>query len=132
MGVYPSHGLRRFSAMIALSLLLNLVAQSQVDAAAIKDPTKPPSHLFALTPKTAKAKHKDQTLNLTSIYLSSLGNSAIINGRRVKTGDTVADARVIRIELNGVRMYRNGSKFKVSLVPLAVKIKTESTAGGKQ
>ncbi len=118
--------------MIALSLVLNLVAQSQADTATIKDPTKPPNHLFALTPKAAKTKRKDHKLNLTSIYLSSLGNSAVINGRRVKAGDMVANARVISVELNGVRMYRNGSNFKVMLVPLVVKRKTESTGGGKQ
>ena len=118
--------------MIALFLVLSLVTQSQVDAATIKDPTKPPNHLFTLAPKAAKTKRKIQKLNLTSIYLSSLGSSAVINGKRVKAGDTVANARVISIELDGVRMYRNGSKFKVLLVPLVVKTKTESTGGGKQ
>lgn len=117
---------------MALSLVINLVAQPQADAAALNDPTKPPTHLLALTSKAEKTKRKAQKLNLTSIYLSSRGNSAVINGKRVEAGDTVSNARVTSIELDGVRMYRNGSNFKVLLVPLVVKTKTGSVIGGKR
>ncbi|MEE8577217.1 MAG: hypothetical protein V3T31_08170 [candidate division Zixibacteria bacterium] len=65
--------------------------------------------------RSIRAARKEKTIswNLKGIIFDPNLPMAYINGRRVKTGDTVSRAKVVRIEKRKVTMEYRGNQFDI-------------------
>ncbi len=111
------------------ALLSLLVLQTAtVQAAEIRDPMQPPA--FALE-KFRQAKFKNRTrsvktgvkvkkpavrpLRLTSILYSADRKIAIIDDRMLRVGDTIRNAKLIRIDRDSARLLKKGKFIELKL-----------------
>lgn len=96
----------------------------------LQDPTRPAWHLhdnqLQDTSPQNNAPHR-----LTMIISGPQENIAVINGRRVKTGDSVGGATVLKVNTLDVELERDGSRFVVELLPIQVKTAAEDTSKEK-
>ena len=99
--------------MMALLVLSNNVL-AQLD-----DPTRPPGHRLVL-PGGKKAATKTHFL-LSSVRISKMRRSAIVNDRPVETGDTVNGAKVIAIYPSSVKLSKQGKTFTIRLLSQVIK-----------
>lgn len=90
---------------ILILLALPALALAQPESP-LRDPTQPIAYRAA----DPKAPVSSQ-LQLSAIFLSERGASAIVNGQRVKPGDSVAGVRIERIEAG--RVYFHGERSGV-------------------
>ncbi|WP_096087580.1 hypothetical protein [Agaribacterium haliotis] len=86
---------------------MNTKPVSEVAGEALRDPTKP---LFY---RAAKAKR--QTFNLQATYVRADGSSAIINGRHINRGQTIAGWTLTRVERNRVVLTSAGETRVLNL-----------------
>ena len=93
----------------AISLLLLLGSHSW----GLQDPTQPAS----FTP----AASSDITLTLESVLLGPQRKVAVINGKIVAEGDSVAGAKVITIGKNSVRLRHRGQTVELVLRVTAIR-----------
>lgn len=99
---------------------LLLCALSPVHAAeSLPDPTRPPASARLATPTTAP--DADAKLELRAIFFADDRRFAVVNGRRVATGDRIAGAEVVAIEVDRVRLRRGGETLELELVAPAFK-----------
>jgi len=103
-----------FRALVLLSGLVSALAMAQFD-----DPTRPPDFVAAVV--SGDAAEQGETWTLTSILVSPQRSVAIINGKALRVGETLAGATVMKIELSGVTLQHNGELINLKLVPIAVK-----------
>ena len=89
-------------------------------ALAERDPTRPPG-FGAVTTPAATAGDGQVDLRLSGIISGPRGSSAVINGRRVRAGDQVADAQVVAVDHQGVEIERGGERFVIKLTTTEVK-----------
>ena len=89
------------------------VLQAQLD-----DPTRPPGYRLIL-PGGKKAT--SDRFFLSSVRISSVRRSAVVNDRSVETGDTINGARVVAIYPSSVKLNKQGKVFVVQLVSQIVK-----------
>ena len=105
-----------------LVLVLPIAVLGVVSASAhaqLDDPTRPPGHRLVL-PGGKKAT-KDIKFSLSSVYISSVRRTAVINDRRVEQGDHVNGAKVVEILPAAVKLKRQGKVFTVRLLSQVVK-----------
>jgi hypothetical protein len=117
----PSFLLR---ALIINFLILSFAA---VQAEEIQDPMQPPA--FALK-KFQQARYKNRAkagstvkikrpavkpLKLTSILYSSDRKIAIIDDRMMRVGDTIRNAKLVRINRDGARLLKKGKFIELKL-----------------
>ena len=96
-----------------LVCLLLLPVASAALAADLEDPTRPAVALPA--PAPAGAPPAPAPLALTSVWVSPRGRVAVIDGQRVGVGDRLHGARVVAIELSGVRLRGEGGDVLLTL-----------------
>ena len=102
-------------AFIAIALLMlsnNVLAQ-------LDDPTRPPGYRLVL-PGGKKASTKTY-YSLSSVRISKMRRTAVINNRKVETGDIVNGAKVIAIYPSSVKLSKQGKTFTVRLLSQVVK-----------
>lgn len=104
-------GVISFAGLVALGVARNAAANEP-------DPTRPPdaTDLVAMAIDTGP-----EGFDLRAILFASGRRIAIVNGRRVIEGDTVADARVERIDARKVRLVRASETIELELGPPDVK-----------
>lgn len=93
----------------------------------LQDPTRPAWHLKSTQLQAVSTKslvpHR-----LTMIISGPRENIAIVNGLRVKKGDRVGGAAVLKVNTSDVELERDGSRFVVELLPLQVKTAADVTS----
>lgn len=99
--------------MLMLFVFLPISVQAQLD-----DPTRPPGYRLVLPSgiKTTQARYF-----LSSVRISPLRRSAVVNDRSVKMGDIVNGAKVVAIYPSSVKLKKKGKIFTVRLVSNVVK-----------
>jgi len=90
----------RAAASLATAVSLLLIAHP-VDADALRDPTRP------MNAKAAVAVSA-QALRVEAVLSSHERMLAIVNGKVVRAGDRVGDARIDEVLSDGVRFTRDG------------------------
>lgn len=99
-------------------LLLGPGLSSSVQA--LKDPTQPtdPGNYYG-----SSRKHSATSWSLQSILSSPQRRIAVINGTRVKEGDRIGPARVVRIRDSHVLLNTGGRTLTLRLFPEAIKVR---------
>ena len=89
------------------------------NAHALKDPTQPtdPQNYFG-----SAESHSGSSWSLQSILSSPQRRIAVINGTRVKEGDRVGSARVVRIHESHVLLNTSGRTLTLHLFPESIKV----------
>lgn len=104
-------------ALIRIVGLSLLVAISQSVQAQLDDPTRP-----ANASNTASSETKvTSSWDLSSILVSPQRSIAIINGKTVRTGETLSGASVLSINETGVKLRHRGKIILLKLFPADVK-----------
>jgi len=93
--------------------IVPVTLQAQLD-----DPTRPPGYRLVL-PGGKKAT--TVRYSLSSVRISSIRRSAIVNDRSVETGDLINGAKVIAIYPSSVKLKKQGKIFTVRLVSQIMK-----------
>ena len=119
--------------IVLLSLIFPFAV---VQAEEIRDPMRPPA--FALKKfQQAKNKNKGKSINtgvklgkpaakplrLTSILYSAGRKIAIIDDRMLRVGDTIRNAKVVRINRNSARLLQKGKFIELKLNNVSSAIK---------
>lgn len=99
--------------VLAVFSLTPTVLQAQLD-----DPTRPPGYRLVL-PGGKKAT--SDRFFLSSVRISSIRRSAIVNDRSVETGDTINGAKVVAIYPSSIKLSKQGKLFIVKLVSQIIK-----------
>ena len=94
---------------------------------ALEDPTRPPAYTAVASPADASG---EPALVLTSTLISPGRRQAVINGRTVRAGQRIGDARVLAIAPDHVRMQRGDEIFTLDLLSVAVKKSRSLQSGG--
>ena len=99
--------------LLAIAALIAAAAAGRVLAGELHDPMRPsgaaPSAATTVAPRPAAS-----TLKLEGV-IAGENRVAIINGRLVRAGDTVAGARVLEIFAHSVRCERAGKILTLTL-----------------
>lgn len=103
---------------IACGTLLLFGAPLGRAAESLPDPTRPPAANRIAAPA---AQDTNEKLELRAIFHAEDRRFAVINGRRVQTADRVAGAEVLAIEVDRVRLLRDGEIVELELVAPAFK-----------
>jgi len=85
---------------------------------AIQDPTRPVNFV---APKTRQTQEQEQGLRLQAIFIGQGRAEAVINGRRLKPGDTVEQARIVAIHPGRVVYERGGVQVQLVLRPVVTR-----------
>ncbi|WP_297528106.1 general secretion pathway protein GspB [Thiohalobacter sp.] len=103
--------------MNAWLLLLALIGTPS-QAAPLGDPTAPSEPLG-----TAAASGRSGGWTLSATRIRNGDRRAFINGREVREGDAIGNARVRRIRHTEVTLEADGQRFTLRLLPTAIKAK---------
>jgi hypothetical protein len=85
----------------------------------LSDPTRPP--VSAPAAPGGPEQDANAPLELRAIFHADDRRFAVINGRRVQTADHVAGAEVVSVEVDRVRLRRDGEIIELELVSSAFK-----------
>ncbi len=105
----------KITALITMAFLMlsnNVLAQ-------LDDPTRPPGYRLVL-PGGKKASTKTY-YSLSSVRISQMRRTAVINDRRVEAGDIVNGAKVVAIYPSSVKLTKQGKTFTIRLLSQVVK-----------
>ena len=91
-----------------------MALQAQLD-----DPTRPPGYRLALP--GGKVAARAVRYSLSSVRISSLHRSAVVNDRSVEQGDIINGAKVVAINPSSVKLKKQGKTFTVNLVSQIIK-----------
>lgn len=102
-----------------LALLMALWSGLSGDLYALNDPTRPtdPAAYFG-----TGQPFSDNGWSLQSILSSPQRRIAIINGSRVREGDHIGSARVVRIGDSHVLLNSGGRTLTLRLLPQSIKV----------
>jgi len=98
--------------IIAICALVAAAAAGRVFAAEFRDPMRPAG---APTAAAAARPAASTSLKLEGV-IAGEKRVAIVNGRLVRAGDTVAGARIVEVLAHGVRYERAGKVQTLTLV----------------
>mgnify|MGYP007065670799 CR=1 FL=1 len=104
--------------IIAFIMMAFLMGSNNV-LAQLDDPTRPPGYRLVL-PGGKKASTKTY-YSLSSVRISKMRRSAVINDRTVEAGDMVNGAKVIAIYPSSVKLSKQGKNFTIRLLSQVVK-----------
>lgn len=98
----------------------------------LRDPTEPYGFRSqTVDPTTLLAPTFDaNSLQLSGIFIGPDGNSAVVNGRRLRIGEQIAGARLVTIEPQAIELDLEGKIIKVELLPISVKTPAMGLSGG--
>jgi hypothetical protein len=82
-------------------------------------------------PRKSEAS-QNADLHLSGIISGPAGNSAVINGRRLRSGSIIAGARVLAVTPKSVKIERNGKRITMKLLPTLVKTPVARKTAGKK
>jgi MSHA biogenesis protein MshK len=102
----------RFKILATCALVL-AAAAGRVFAGELRDPMRPAGASAAPAPARPAPVH---TLKLEGV-IAGAKRVAIVNGRLVRAGDTVAGARILEVSAHGLRYERAG---KIHTLTLAI------------
>ena len=90
------------------------------NASALTDPTRPtdPASFFG-----SGGTSRDTQWSLQSILFASDRRVAVINGTRVREGDRIGSARVLRIHDSQVLLETGKGRLTLQLLPETVKVR---------
>jgi len=113
-----------------VALTLFLYTAGCAWALELQDPTRPAWHL---QDNQLQSSSPENTMShrLTMIISGPQDNIAVINGSRVKAGDQVGGATVLKVNTLDVELERDGSLFVVELLPIQVKTAADYTSKEK-
>ncbi|MGB5353169.1 MAG: hypothetical protein WBN32_06105 [Woeseia sp.] len=92
-------------------MFFGMLAFGSVASAELQDPTRPS---YAVAGAVVEAS--SGALHVSAIFISGERRIAIINGRRLRVGETVNGAIVSKIEQDRVSFVRGDEVFAVSLL----------------
>lgn len=95
------------SESVFAAILLSLAVASS--PAQLPDPTRRVALSATVAPQA------DQAFRLQSTVIRGEERVAMVNGQRVREGDLVDDARVIRIDHGAIEIVRHGNRSAVTL-----------------
>ncbi len=106
-------------------------------AAELADPTRPAGYQeFQPSPVVGqddflplKVGLDPNQFKLHGIITAKSGNSAMLNGRRVRVGDDIIGVMVTKIEPTYIVLERNGDRLTLELLSLRVKQSADRSAG---
>ncbi len=105
-----------YQKLVFIFLLSCLTGGEQVFAQAIlSDPTRPA--LYAENIPVSANEIKNSEFKISQIYTGSKKTTAIINGKKVKSGDRIDNAEVIAIHPWGIDLMVDGEVKKVLISP---------------
>ena len=104
---------------ITTFIMLAFLMSSNNVLAQLDDPTRPPGYRLVL-PGGKKASTKTY-YSLSSVRISKMRRSAVINDRTVEKGEVVSGAKVIAIYPSSVKLSKQGKTFTVRLISQVVK-----------
>jgi MSHA biogenesis protein MshK len=110
--VFKKINITTFVVMAFLMGSNNVLAQ-------LDDPTRPPGYRLVL-PGGKKAATKTY-YSLSSVRISKMRRSAVVNDRSVETGDMVNGAKVVAIYPSSVKLSKKGKTFTVRLISQVIK-----------
>ena len=93
--------------LICVFLLLNGLQAHAVESQTLRDPTRPLGHIVV--------QRNSAALNLQAVLDHGNGKEAIISGQRVKVGDRIGKARIVKIEEKAVVYSVDGVNRRLSL-----------------
>lgn len=99
--------------ILIIMFFTSITVQAQLD-----DPTRPPGHRLVLP---GGSKVTTMHFSLSSVRISSLRRSAVVNDRSVEQGDIVNGAKVVAIYPSAVKLKKQGKIFTIILVSHTVK-----------
>lgn len=70
------------------------------------------------------------SLRLSGIFIGPDGNSAMINGSRLRIGDQVSGAQLVTIKPQLIELDIDGDRIKIELLPITVKTPAKDLPGG--
>ena len=117
--------MRSFSVFLALFIVTGCVW-----ALELQDPTRPAWHLQD-NQLQGSSTQNNVPHRLTMIISGPQENIAVVNGRRVKSGDSVGGATVLKVNTLNVELERDGGRFVVELLPIQAKTAAEDTSKEK-
>ncbi len=82
------------------------------------------------SPETMAPMFDANSLRLSGIFIGPDGNSAVINGRRLRIGDQIAGAQLVAIEPRLIELDLEGERIKIELLPIIVKTPAKELSGG--
>lgn len=95
-------------------LLATAVASANAaEETALIDPTRP----VAFVAPIGVQKREEKKLQLQAIFSGDGRREAVINGRAVKVGDFVEQAKIVAIAPGRVSFVKNGEKGELVLLP---------------
>ncbi len=119
-------------------IILMLVICSIANSAELTDPTRPFGYQASqLSPVEGQTENylplriglDPNQFKLHGIIAAKSGNSAMLNGRRVRVGDAVLGSTVTEIKPTHVLLEGNGDSLRLELLSLKVKYAPQRTAG---
>lgn len=96
--------------------LVPVAVQAQLD-----DPTRPPGHRLVLPGGEKASSTAAITYTLSSVFISPMRRSAIVNDRSVELGDIINGAKVVEIYPSAVKLKKQGKIFTIRLVSQVIK-----------
>jgi hypothetical protein len=94
------------------------------DAQTLRDPTRPPQVQKYVAGRSGPT---ESTLVVTGVFSAGERQSAIVNGRLVHAGDTVAGCLIEAVLENGVRYRRAGAVHELHLSHAMASVKKPTT-----
>jgi MSHA biogenesis protein MshK len=107
---------KRFFMLPLFVLALPMMASAQ-GAEELIDPTRP----VAFAAPVGKKTQEENKLQLQAIFFGESRREAVINGKTVKVGDVVDQAKILVIGPGRVRFEKNGEKGELVLLPTVSK-----------
>ncbi len=83
----------------------------------LSDPTRPAAVRIMQTENAEEQHAGDKNYNVSQIYISRKTQMAIINGQKVKMGDSVDGAEVLAIKSGSVSLLVDGSITEITIIP---------------
>ena len=107
------------TAFLSLVMLtVTLLAAAPAFAQAFRDPMRPAGSAPAVSVTKRAAA---QSLKLEGVIASGTARVAIVNGRVVRAGDTVAGFQIVKILTDGILYTRAGREFSLLLPDIRAK-----------
>jgi MSHA biogenesis protein MshK len=103
-----------------------LLGCGAVVAQPLSDPMRPPSEAAIADTTKASKRKVSQVYHLSAIRITKDQRSAMINGKIVKTGERIGDARLVEITANHVTLELEGRRITLSLLPVKIKKPAEA------
>jgi MSHA biogenesis protein MshK len=114
----------------ALAGLTGCILPMLAAAQSLSDPTRPPATIAPAQEAVADTAAAAPVLQ--SVLVSSSRRHAIINGKTVKVGDTVGEAKVVKIAEDEVILHTGKVSQVLKLYPNIEKQSTSERKGAKR